>query len=63
LSFGNTLQTGIITITDLQGRVVLTTEKKAGETNVTIDLKQTGLYFVKAQMTDGSIANNKLVIE
>ncbi len=63
LSFGNALQTGIITITDLQGRVVLTTEKKAGTSNVSINLKQAGLYFVKAQMADGSIANNKLVIE
>jgi hypothetical protein len=63
LSFGNALQTGLITVTDLQGRVVLTTEKKAGTSNVNINLKQTGLYFVKAQMADGSIANNKLVIE
>jgi hypothetical protein len=63
LSFGNALQTGMITITDLQGRVVLTTEKKAGATNVSVNLKQTGLYFVKAQMADGSIANSKLVIE
>lgn len=63
LTFGNALQTGMITITDLQGRVVLTTEKKAGATNVSVNLKQTGLYFVKAQMADGSIANSKLVIE
>lgn len=63
LLFGNVMQAGTITITDLQGRVVLNTVKKAGETNVNIDLKQTGMYFVKAQMADGSIANNKLVIE
>ncbi len=63
LSFGNTLQTATINITDLQGREILTTEKKAGETNVNIYLKQSGLYFVRAQMADGSIANNKLVIE
>ncbi|MCF8450829.1 MAG: T9SS type A sorting domain-containing protein, partial [Taibaiella sp.] len=63
LSFGNALQSGTITITDLQGRVVMTTTKKAGESNVNISLKQTGFYFVKAQMADGSIATNKLIIE
>lgn len=63
ISFGNALQTATVTVTDIQGSVVMTTEKKAGETNVRIDLKQTGIYFVKAQMSDGSVAYNKLVIE
>lgn len=63
LSFGNALQAATITVADLQGRVMLTTDKKAGDSNVNISLNKTGLYFVKVQMADGSTACSKLVIE
>jgi hypothetical protein len=61
--FDNVQEEAEITVTDVQGRVVLHKSKPAGMQNVQIKLQSPGLYFVKGQFPDGYQAIHKLLIQ
>lgn len=64
VDFVNNTQSAILTISDIQGRIVSQVEKTAGNSKVDLSINQPGIYFVTAQFSDGSkTATQKLIVQ
>ncbi len=63
IMFDNAQEQAVVTVTDVQGRVVLYESKPAEKQVVQVRLQSQGLYFVKVQFADGYHATGKLLIQ
>lgn len=63
IMFDNAQEQAVVTVTDVQGRVVLYESKPTEKQVVHVRLQSQGLYFVKVQFADGYHATGKLQIQ
>ncbi len=63
IMFDKVHEEAAVTVTDVQGRVVLYESKPAEKQVVQVRLQSQGLYFVKVQYADGYHASGKLLIQ
>lgn len=64
VDFVNNTRSAIVTVSDIQGRIVSQIEKSAGNSKVDLSINQPGMYFVTAQFSDGSkTATQKLIVQ